>query len=35
MANEEKTFKQFNRSGFPFQLRIEHEIESAKTQLEF
>jgi hypothetical protein len=32
MENEETTFKQFNRSGFPFQLRIEHEIESSKTQ---
>lgn len=30
MANEEETLKQLNRSGFPFQLRIEHEIESTK-----
>ncbi|HUM69436.1 MAG TPA: hypothetical protein PLK31_11380 [Chloroflexota bacterium] len=26
MANQEDTLKQINKSGFPFQLRVEHEI---------
>jgi hypothetical protein len=26
MANQEDTLKQINKSGFPFQLRIEHEV---------
>lgn len=26
MANQENTLKQINKSGFPFQLRVEHEI---------
>jgi hypothetical protein len=32
MPNEEETLKQLNRSWFPFQLRIEHEIQSTRTQ---
>jgi hypothetical protein len=32
MTNEEETLKQLNRSGFPFQLRIEQEIQSTKSQ---
>lgn len=32
MADAEETIKQLNRSGFPFQLRIEHEIQSTNTQ---
>jgi hypothetical protein len=32
MVDPEETIKQLNRSGFPFQLRIEHEIQSTTTQ---
>jgi len=32
MIDEEETLKQLNRSGFPFQLRIEQDIQSTKTE---
>ena len=32
MTDEEETLKQLNRSGFPFQLRIEQEIQSTNSE---
>jgi hypothetical protein len=32
MKNRDETLKQINKSGFPFQLRIEHEIRTTQTQ---
>ena len=32
MTDEEETLKQLNRSGFPFQLRIEQDIKSTNTE---
>jgi hypothetical protein len=31
MENHDETLKQINRSGFPFQLRIEHEIRTTQS----
>lgn len=32
MTTNEETIKQLNRSGFPFQLRVEHEIRATQSQ---
>jgi hypothetical protein len=32
MANQEDTLKQINKSGFPFQLRVEHEIRTTQQE---
>jgi len=32
MEHQDETLKQINRSGFPFQLRVEHEIRTSQAQ---